>query len=95
VANGIDGSLVGSLTRGDGRSQLTLNGRALYYYAGDRKAGDLNGEGIGEVWHAIAPDGGPAADGSGGADSGNGGGNDGGYGGGPYSSTTSGGGYGG
>lgn len=45
----------GSFTRTDtGVHQVTLNGRALYYFKNDHAAGDTNGEGIaalGGVWH--------------------------------------------
>jgi predicted lipoprotein with Yx(FWY)xxD motif len=61
VGQGFDGSLLGTLTRSDGTKQVTLNGWPLYYFAGDKKPGDLAGEGVDGVWHAIAPTGKPAA----------------------------------
>jgi len=60
TTTGIDSSLLGSVTRADGTKQLTLNGWPLYFYAGDGHPGDLNGEGVGGTWHAIAPTGKPA-----------------------------------
>lgn len=27
----------------------------LYYYALDQKAGDLNGDGVGGIWHLVKP----------------------------------------
>jgi predicted lipoprotein with Yx(FWY)xxD motif len=33
--------------------QWTVDGKPLYYYAGDAKPGDHNGDGQGGVWHAI------------------------------------------
>lgn len=43
-----------TIERPDGRTQTTFKGRPLYSFAGDRKAGDVNGEGIEDVgaWHA-------------------------------------------
>ena len=64
-APGIDASLIGGVARADGSTQLTLNGWPLYYFAGDARAGDTNGEGVQNVWHAVAPNGTPAAGGGG------------------------------
>ncbi len=38
------------VTREDGKKQIALNGRPLYTYAADKKAGDVSGEGVGGVW---------------------------------------------
>jgi len=35
------------ITRSDGSKQFTWKGMPLYYYAGDVKAGDINGNGLG------------------------------------------------
>jgi predicted lipoprotein with Yx(FWY)xxD motif len=45
---------LGTIARPDGRMQVTFKGRPLYSFAGDAKAGDVNGEGIKDVgtWHA-------------------------------------------
>jgi predicted lipoprotein with Yx(FWY)xxD motif len=61
VGAGIDPALVGSVTRSDGTTQVTLNGWPLYTYVGDEMAGDVNGEGVGDVWYAVGVDGMPAA----------------------------------
>jgi len=37
----------------DGARQWTVNGKPLYYFAGDAKAGDRNGDGKGGVWHVV------------------------------------------
>jgi len=41
------------ITRTDGSKQFAWMGHPLYYYAGDAKAGDLTGDGIGGIWHII------------------------------------------
>jgi predicted lipoprotein with Yx(FWY)xxD motif len=52
---GVHGTL-GTTTRKDGATQLTLDGHPLYTFAGDQP-GDLNGEGLFNLWYAISPDG--------------------------------------
>jgi predicted lipoprotein with Yx(FWY)xxD motif len=37
-----------------GARQWTVNGKPLYYFVGDNKAGDRNGNGMGGVWHVIS-----------------------------------------
>lgn len=41
---------LGTSVRTDGSIQVTLNNEPLYYYSGDQKAGDTNGQGLGGVW---------------------------------------------
>jgi len=41
------------ITRGDGIKQTTYKGWPLYYFANDANAGDMNGEGVNNVWHVI------------------------------------------
>jgi predicted lipoprotein with Yx(FWY)xxD motif len=43
--------------RADGSTQLQIAGHPLYRFAGDTKAGDTNGQGILNLWHAAGPDG--------------------------------------
>jgi len=38
----------------NGARQWTVNGKPLYYFAGDAKPGDRNGNGKGGVWHVIS-----------------------------------------
>jgi len=50
------GMLQGSLAvvpRKDGSLQLTINRRPVYLFAGDQNPGDINGEGLGDVWFLI------------------------------------------
>jgi len=41
-----------TITRGDGSKQWAYMGRPLYYYAADKNAGDLFGDGFNNVWFA-------------------------------------------
>ena len=46
----------------DGTTQVTYNGHPLYTFSMDKKAGDVNGEGInafGGIWYAAGPSGDP------------------------------------
>jgi predicted lipoprotein with Yx(FWY)xxD motif len=54
---GIDKSLIGTVTRKDGSTQLTLAGWPLYRYAKDTAAGDARGQGVGGTWFASTPQG--------------------------------------
>jgi predicted lipoprotein with Yx(FWY)xxD motif len=53
VAQGVDATDVGRITRSDGRTQATYKGFPLYYYVGDAKAGDTNGEGLFGLWNVV------------------------------------------
>jgi predicted lipoprotein with Yx(FWY)xxD motif len=46
-----------SFTRGDGVKQQTVNCSPIYTFAGDKKAGDTNGQGVGGTWYAVRPNG--------------------------------------
>ncbi|KUM79195.1 hypothetical protein J7F01_27085 [Streptomyces sp. ISL-22] len=63
---GIDKALLGSVTRSDGTKQLTVDGWPAYRFAKDLNAGDVNGQGVGGTWYALAPDGKKAGGGAGG-----------------------------
>lgn len=54
---GVTASLLGTVKRPDGRLQVTYHGMPLYLSSADRKAGDVNGQGVGQVWHAVTPGG--------------------------------------
>jgi predicted lipoprotein with Yx(FWY)xxD motif len=41
------------VARKGGGMQWALDGKPLYYFAGDTKAGDVSGDGSGGVWHVI------------------------------------------
>ena len=56
---GVDGvtGTVGTIATPDGKKQVTLNGMPLYYYAKDKAAGDVTGQGVGGVWYLVSPTG--------------------------------------
>ena len=57
--DGVDTSLLGTTARDDGSMQVTYAGHPLYYYAADAAAGDTTGQGVGDVWFVVNPDGAP------------------------------------
>lgn len=57
AGTGVTASKVGVVKRPDGKVQVTYAGLPLYLFAGDSKAGDVNGQGLAGLWHAIAPSG--------------------------------------
>ena len=46
----------GSITRSDGKMQTTYKEWPLYYYASDSAEGDVNGDGINNLWFVAKPD---------------------------------------
>ncbi|MGH7763879.1 MAG: COG4315 family predicted lipoprotein, partial [Candidatus Dormibacteraceae bacterium] len=44
-----------TVMRPDGGDQVRYNDRPLYRFAGDKKAGDTSGQGIGGEWFAATP----------------------------------------
>jgi predicted lipoprotein with Yx(FWY)xxD motif len=65
----------GTITRSDGQTQATYNGRPLYTYMGDTATGQTNGNGknlSGGLWYAMTPSGNKLS--SGGSSGGGGGG---------------------
>lgn len=54
---GVTASMLGTITRSDGSTQVTYNGHPLYYYSADTNAGDVNGQGFNNVWYTVAPSG--------------------------------------
>jgi predicted lipoprotein with Yx(FWY)xxD motif len=41
-----------AVSRADNVSQTAYMGRPLYYYSGDTKPGDMNGQGFNKLWYA-------------------------------------------
>jgi predicted lipoprotein with Yx(FWY)xxD motif len=56
TVSGVTGT-VGTIAGANGTKQVTIDGLPIYTYAGDSKAGDVNGQLVGNVWWAVAPDG--------------------------------------
>jgi len=56
AGTGVTGE-IGTITRADGTLQVTLGGHPLYYFANDKAAGDVNGQGLNDKWYAAGPDG--------------------------------------
>jgi predicted lipoprotein with Yx(FWY)xxD motif len=50
LGTGLAAADFGVITRTDGTMQTTYKGWPLYYYASDLKAGDTNGDAIGNLW---------------------------------------------
>lgn len=50
---------VDTFEREDGARQVTAGGWPLYYYGPDENPGDATGQGVGDVWWVLAPDGTP------------------------------------
>jgi predicted lipoprotein with Yx(FWY)xxD motif len=55
---GVSGQF-GTAKRNDGTMQATFNGMPLYYFLGDRAAGQWNGQSIANVWWMLTPTGTP------------------------------------
>lgn len=56
TGSGISAKL-GVITRTDGTKQITVGGRPIYLFAGDKAAGDVRGQDDKGVWYAVAPSG--------------------------------------
>lgn len=54
AGEGVDASLLGTITRDDGTMQVTYNGWPLYYYTGDVAPGDMMGQGMEGVWFLVS-----------------------------------------
>lgn len=52
---GVTGTLATFTRTDDGKTQVSYDGAALYYYSGDSATGDANGQGIGKVWYVATP----------------------------------------
>ncbi len=60
---GVRPPLLGTVRRSDGTIQVTYAGMPLYLYSGDKRAGSVEGQGVGGVawlggaWHTVTPSG--------------------------------------
>ena len=57
AGEGVDATLLGTITRDDGSTQVTYNGWPLYYFQDDVAPGDTNGQGMEGVWFLVSPEG--------------------------------------
>lgn len=57
AGSGVTASMLGTVKRSDGKIQVTYGGKPLYLFSGDKKAGDVKGQGTGGIWHALTPSG--------------------------------------
>jgi len=57
LGKGLMASLESTTTRKDGAVQVTYAGWPLYYFQKDQAAGDVAGQGVGQVWWLVAADG--------------------------------------
>lgn len=62
AGEGVDESLLGTVERTDGTMQATYNDLPLYYFSGDSAAGDVNGQGLFDVWWLVDASGAPIED---------------------------------
>jgi predicted lipoprotein with Yx(FWY)xxD motif len=57
AGTGTEASMLGTTTRKDGSKQVTYGKWPLYYFAPDKKAGDVKGQAVGGVWWVVSGDG--------------------------------------
>lgn len=50
---GVDAAKLGTIATADGKTQVTMDGQPLYYYAPDTAAGDAKGQKVGGVWFVV------------------------------------------
>ena len=55
AGTGATASMLGTSPRTDGTTQVTYNGHPLYYFKGDKAAGDTSGQGKEGTWFLVAP----------------------------------------
>lgn len=57
AGDGVPGTLA-TITRADGTTQVTYDGKPLYHFANDTAPGDANGQGVLDLWFVVEVDGG-------------------------------------
>ena len=56
---GVDESLYGTVERRDGTQQVTYRDLPLYRFSGDKAEGDIQGQGLSDVWWVVDASGEP------------------------------------
>jgi predicted lipoprotein with Yx(FWY)xxD motif len=56
AGSGVTGE-IGTIKRPDGSTQVTLDGKPLYYFGNDKAAGDTNGQALNDLWYLVSPTG--------------------------------------
>ena len=59
VGEGLDAATFATVAGTDGSTQVKAGAWPLYYFANDAAAGDVNGQGQGDVWYVVSPTGKP------------------------------------
>ena len=59
VGEGLDAATFTTVARTDGSMQVKAGAWPLYYFKNDAAAGDVNGQGQGDVWYVVSPAGEP------------------------------------
>lgn len=54
AGSGASAALLGETMRANGAAQVTYAGYPLYFYAGDKKPGDVNGQGVQKTWYVVS-----------------------------------------
>ena len=62
AGDGADAALLSTATHPSGVTQVTYGGWPLYHFANDAAPGDVNGQGVNDVWFVVGPDGEPIRD---------------------------------
>ena len=62
AGDGADGALLSTATHPSGATQVVYGGWPLYHFANDAGPGDVNGQGVNDVWFVLGPDGEPIRD---------------------------------
>lgn len=61
TVEGLSEKAIGTVTRADGKEQVTIGGWPVYRYAADPAPGETTGHGKGGTWNAVTPEGTKAA----------------------------------
>ncbi len=56
AVEGVTGT-IGTIPAADGKKQVTINGLPVYFFSRDTAAGDVKGQGYGNVWYLASPSG--------------------------------------